>query len=194
MIVRVDRIELSKNILRGFRAYDALLSRRPDLRGRVIFAALGYPSREGLPEYLAYRAEVESLVDVINRRWQTDDWQPIELDLRDDFIRSVSYLRRYDVLLVNPIRDGLNLVAEEGPLVNEHDGTIVLSREAGIHDQLAGTVRSVNPFDIEDQADALSECLDLSAADRAATSAELRRRAEARSPADWLQDQIAAAE
>ncbi len=192
LIVRVDRIELSKNLLRGFRAYDTMLRNRPDLRGTVVFRALGYPSREGLPEYLAYRSEIEALADVVNRRWATPDWQPIELDLVDDFPKSVAHLRRYDVLLVNPIRDGLNLVAEEGPLVNERDGTVVLSREAGVHDVLAGTVRSVNPYDIADQADALAEALDMDASTRTRTATELRRRAEARGPADWLADQLAA--
>ena len=192
LIVRVDRIDLSKNLLRGFRAYDTMLRDRPDLRGTVVFRALGYPSREGLPEYLAYRAEVESLAEVVNRRWATPDWQPIELDLDDDFPRSVAHLRRYDVLLVNPIRDGLNLVAEEGALVNERDGTVVLSREAGVHDVLAGAVRSVNPFDVEDQAAALAEALDMAPATRKGFADELRRRAEARGPADWLADQLAA--
>jgi trehalose 6-phosphate synthase len=192
LIVRVDRIELSKNLLRGFRAYDTMLRDRPDLRGTVVFRALGYPSREGLPEYLAYRAEIESLADVINRRWATADWQPIELDLVDDFPRSVAHLRRYDVLMVNPIRDGLNLVAEEGPLVNERDGTVILSREAGVHDVLDGAVRSVNPFDIADQAAALAEALDMDPTTRRELADELRRRAEARGPVDWLADQLGA--
>ncbi|MDW3220690.1 MAG: trehalose-6-phosphate synthase [Acidimicrobiales bacterium] len=194
LIVRVDRIELSKNMLRGFRAFDQMLVDRPDLRETVVFRALGYPSREGLPEYLAYRSEVEALADVINRRWQTDGWTPIELDLSDDFPKSVAHLRRYDVLLVNPIRDGLNLVAMEGPLVNERDGTVVLSREAGVHDQLDGAVRTVNPFDIADQAAALADALDLDASTRAARATELLRRAEARTPADWLAEQLAAAD
>lgn len=191
LIVRVDRLELSKNLLRGFRAYDTLLADRPDLREAVVFRVLGYPSREGLPEYLAYRSEVETLVDVINQRWGVPGWTPIELDLRDDFPRSVAHLRRYDVLMVNPIRDGLNLVAAEGPLVNERNGTVVLSREAGIHDGLVGAVRSINPFDVADQAAALAEALDRSPEDRAAAAAELRRRAGARTPADWFADQLA---
>ena len=94
------------------------------------------------------------------------------------------------MLLVNPIRDGLNLVAKEGPLVNERDGTVVLSREAGIHDELAGAVMSVNPYDIDEQARALGAALDLGAAERATRAAELRRRAESRTPADWLDDQL----
>ncbi|MEM9467893.1 MAG: trehalose-6-phosphate synthase [Actinomycetota bacterium] len=193
LIVRVDRIELSKNLLRGFRAFDRLLTDRPDLRGRVVFRALGYTSRDGLPEYLAYRQEVEALVDVINRRWADDAWTPIELDFRDDFPRSVAHLRRYDVLLINPIRDGLNLVAKEGPIVNERDGTLVLSREAGIHDELEGACLSVNPYDIVEQAAALGAALDRSAAERASAAAELRARAHARTPRDWFADQLDAA-
>ncbi|MEM9203461.1 MAG: trehalose-6-phosphate synthase [Actinomycetota bacterium] len=193
LIVRVDRIELSKNLLRGFRAFDRLLHDRADLRERVIFRAIGYPSRDGLPEYLAYRQEVEALVDVINRRWGTGEWSPIELDLRDDFPRSVAHLRRYDVLLINPIRDGLNLVAKEGPIVNERNGTLVLSREAGIHDELDGACLSVNPYDIVEQAAALGAALDRSAEERRAAAAELTSRAYARSPRDWFEDQLAAA-
>jgi len=193
LIVRVDRIELSKNLLRGFRAFDRLLRDRPDLRERVVFRSLGYPSREGLPEYLAYRQEVEALVDVINRRWQTSEWTPIELDFRDDFPRSVAHLCRYDVLYINPIRDGLNLVAKEGPIVNTNNGTLVLSREAGIHDELEGACLSVNPYDIAEQARALGEALDRTAAQRATASAELRRRALLRTPKDWMAEQLAAA-
>ena len=114
LIVRVDRIELSKNLLRGFHAFDDLLERYPEWRERVVFGAFVYPSREGLPEYLAYRQEVEAVIDAINERWATPAWTPILVDLSDDFPRSVAALRRYDVLLVNPIRDGLNLVAKEG--------------------------------------------------------------------------------
>lgn len=192
LIVRVDRIELSKNLLRGFRAFDRLLAERSDLHERVVFRALGYPSRDGLAEYLAYRQEIEALVDVINRRWATDGWTPIELDFRDDFPRSVAHLRRYDVLLINPIRDGLNLVAKEGPIVNERDGTLVLSREAGIHDELDGACISINPYDIVEQAAALSAALDRSAAERADAATELRARATARSPQDWLDEQLKA--
>ncbi len=194
MILRVDRIELSKNLLRGLRSYDTMLAARPDLRGRVVFRSLGYPSREGLPEYLAYRQEVEALADVVNRRWDAPGWTPVELDMADDFPRSVAHLRRYDVLLVNPIRDGLNLVAKEGPIVNERQGTLILSREAGIHDELDGAVISVNPYDIEEQARALATALDRTPAQRAVAATELRQRALSRAPADWLSDQLRAAE
>jgi trehalose 6-phosphate synthase len=192
-VVRVDRIELSKNILRGFAAYDDLLDRHPEWRGRVVFGAFVYPSREGLPEYLAYRQEVETVVRQLNERWGTPDWQPVLFDPDDDFPRSVAALRRADVLLVNPIRDGLNLVAAEGPLVNERDAVLLLSPEAGIFDSLGEVARPVHPYDVSATADAMVEALSLDPSARAAEAAALRARAGARTPADWLADQLRAA-
>ncbi len=193
LIVRVDRIELSKNLVRGFHAFDDLLGRYPQWRERVIFGAFIYPSREGLPEYLAYRQEVESVIASINRRWATPTWTPILADLTDDFPRSVAALRRYDVLLVNPIRDGLNLVAKEGALVNQRDGLVALSPEAGAWAELAGAVRRVHPYDISGTADVLAAALAAGPAERAAESAVLRELARVLTPADWLAAQLAAA-
>ena len=124
VIVRVDRMELSKNLLRGFWAFEELLERMPSHRERVVFVALAYPSRQGLPEYLAYQDEVETTVGRINERWGTPGWTPIVLEVEDDYPRSLAALGRYDVLLVNPVRDGLNLVAKEGPLINTRDGVL----------------------------------------------------------------------
>jgi trehalose 6-phosphate synthase len=160
----------------------------------VIFGAFCYPSREGLPEYLAYRQEVEGLVRYLNDKWSTDDWAPIVFDAQDDYPRSVAALRRYDVLLVNPIRDGLNLVAKEGAILNERDGVVVLSTEAGTYDELEGAVRAVNPFDVSATADALAQALATPPNDRRIEAAELRRRAESRGPQQWLTDQLAAAD
>jgi trehalose 6-phosphate synthase len=192
-LVRVDRIELSKNLLRGFHAFDDLLERYPMWRERVVFGAFCYPSREGLAEYLAYRQEMESLVSRLNEKWATETWTPVLLDPSDDFPRSVAALRRFDVLLVNPIRDGLNLVAKEGALVNERDGIVVLSTEAGAWDELGEVVRGVNPFDVSGTADVLAEALASPAESRRAASARLRELARSRTPADWLDDQIGAA-
>ena len=193
LVVRVDRIELSKNLLRGFHAFDDLLRTYPQWRERVVFGAFVYPSREGLPEYLSYRREVEGLIARINATWATPGWTPVLYDPRDDFARSVAALRRYDVLLVNPVRDGLNLVAKEGALVNERDGVLALSRESGAWSELGGTALAVHPFDVASTADALHEALSMPATGRAGHAAALRRLAEARSPADWLADQLAAA-
>jgi trehalose 6-phosphate synthase len=192
LLVRVDRIELSKNLLRGFLAFDDLLERYPEWRERVVFGAYCYPSREGLAEYLAYRQEVETVVRQVNERWGTPSWTPILYHDTDDFPRSVAAYRRYDVLLVNPVLDGLNLVAKEGALVNERQGLVALSTEAGVWDELAGTVRDVHPYDVSGTADVLAAALAAPAEDRRAESLELARRARARTPADWLADQLAA--
>ncbi|HZQ86529.1 MAG TPA: trehalose-6-phosphate synthase [Acidimicrobiales bacterium] len=194
LIVRVDRIELSKNLLRGFLAYDELLRARPDLVGNVMFAALVYPSREELPEYLAYRHEVESMAQRLNDEWGTDTWQPVFLDTSDFFPRSVAALRRYDVLLVNPVRDGLNLVAKEGAVLNERDGVLALSREAGAWEELQGGALEVNPFDVSGTAAVLATALDMDAGERADRATRLRDAATASTPASWLDAQLAAAD
>lgn len=194
LVVRVDRIELSKNLLRGFHAFDDLLRTYPQWRERVVFGAFVYPSREGLAEYLAYRQEVEGLIARINATWATATWTPILYDPRDDFPRSVAALRRFDALLVNPVRDGLNLVAKEGMLVNERDGVLALSRESGAWAELGSHALEVHPFDIAATADALHAALSMPARERAAHARALRELAAARRPQDWLADLLAAAE
>ncbi len=193
LIVRVDRVELSKNMLRGFYAFDDLLATQPELRRRVVFAAFAYPSREGLAEYLAYRQEVEATVRRINQKWATPGWIPILLDISDNHARSVAALCRYDVLLVNPVRDGLNLVAKEGPLVNERNGVLALSRGAGAWDELAEHAVEVHAFDVAHTSDALGGALAMPPADRAERAAALRLAAGRRRPTEWFDEQLSAA-
>lgn len=193
LIVRVDRIEPSKNVLRGFWAYDEMLEVHPEMRGRVVFAAMVYPSRVGLSEYQAYGQEALGLAARINDRWGTRDWTPILLDPADDYPRSVAALRRYDVLLVNPVRDGLNLVAKEGPLVNERHGTLVLSREAGAWAELATHAVGINPFDITQTAGALADALAAPPDRRTLRAAGLRQAAEAGTPLTWFDELVAQA-
>ncbi len=193
VILRVDRMELSKNLLRGFWAYDELLHEQPHRRGRVVFVALAYPTRQGLPEYLAYQNEVESTVERINQRWGTPDWTPVVLEVEDDYPRSLAALTRYDVLLVNPVRDGLNLVAKEGPLLNTRHGVLALSREAGAFEELGPATLEINPFDVAGTAAVLAEALDREHGLRVATSEQLRQRILAHHPADWLDAQLEAA-
>jgi trehalose 6-phosphate synthase len=194
VIARVDRVELSKNVLRGFAAYDALLEEHPEWRERVVFAAAVYPSREGVAAYREYGAAISATVAAINRRWGTPGWEPILLDVDDDHPRSVALLRRADVLLVNPVRDGLNLVAKEGALINERDAVLVLSTQAGAWDELRDLVIGIHPFDVAATADALDTALRLPRDERAKRAAELRHRAESRTPRDWLAEQLAAAD
>jgi trehalose 6-phosphate synthase len=193
VVVRVDRMELSKNLLRGFWAFDELLAAEPHRRERVVFVALAYPTRQGLPEYLAYQNVVEATVARINERWATPGWTPIVLDVEDDYERSLAALTRYDVLLVNPVRDGLNLVAKEGPIVNSRHGVLALSREAGAFDELGPATLALNPFDVAETAGVLGRALDLAPDERRAMADDLVARIRARRPSDWLDDQLAAA-
>lgn len=192
-IVRVDRMELSKNLLRGFDAFNYLLTHYPRWRERVVFIAQLYPSRESLHAYRLYRQEVEVLVEEVNARWQTSNWTPIVLNIEDNFSRSVAAYLRYDVLLVNPIRDGLNLVAKEGALLNENNGAIVLSREAGAWRELGDGAIGINPYDILGTADAILHALEMDDDERSTRASMLKKAAGKRTPKDWLHDQINAA-
>ena len=193
VVLRTDRIEPSKNLVRGFLAFDLMLEERPEWRERAVFVALVYASRETMPEYLAYRQEVEQVVERVNARWSRGDWTPIVFDARDDYARSVAGLMRYDALLVNPVKDGLNLVAKEGPLVNQRDGQVCLSREAGAFDELGEAVLPVHPYDLSQAASTIHEALAMPADERKARATRLRVLAAARTPTDWLNDLISAA-
>lgn len=193
VIGRVDRMELSKNLVRGFLAFDDLLHRHPEHRGEVVFVAGAYASRTTVQAYVDYRAEVHRVVDEVNARWGTPDWTPIVLEVEDDHPRSVALLRRADVLLVNPIRDGLNLVASEGALVGEREPVLLLSPEAGAWERLGEATLRTPPFDIAGTADVLHEALTLPPERRRSLHERLLALAEARTPAHWLADQLAAA-
>ncbi len=192
LVLRTDRIEPSKNIVRGFLAFDLLLERHPEWRERVTFVALLYPSRESLLEYLAYGQEVHQAAARVNERWARGDWSPVIVDSRDDYPRSVAGLQRYDVLLVNPLKDGLNLVAMEGPLANDSDGVLCLSREAGAFDELGDAAVAVHPYDLEQTAAALHTALSMEQGERQARAAALLEKAGARTPHDWLVAQLRA--
>ena len=175
LIMRTDRMDPAKNIVRGFLAYDQLLEQHAEWRERVVFVARLTPSRESLAEYLAYHQEVEQATARVNNRWAREDWQPIVIDTRDDYERSVAGYRRYDVLFVNPVKDGLNLVAKEGPLVNERDGVLCLSPEAGSFDELHEAAVAVHPYDVAQCAAALHDALSMPAPERAARARKLPR-------------------
>jgi trehalose 6-phosphate synthase len=168
LIVRVDRTDLSKNILRGFKAFDVLLHEHPDLSGNVTFLAHLQPSRQDVPEYVEYLERIRRVVADINLEHGTTEWQPIDLQLDDDIHQAVAAYKQFDVLLVNSIYDGMNLVAKEGVLVNERDGVLVLSENTGVHDELGAFALDVNPFDVDEQAEVLYRALTMPAAERRA--------------------------
>ena len=191
LILRVDRTDLSKNVLRGFKAFDRLLRDHPELTGRVTFLALLQPSRQDVGEYAEYMEQIRRLVADINLEHGNSEWQPIDLRLEDNRTQAMAAYRMFDVLMVNPVVDGLNLVAKEGMLLNEADGVLVLSEHAGAHVELGAFCLSVHPFDIEEQAQALWEALTMPPAERRArweACVQVIRGNDARK---WLQQQLA---
>lgn len=190
IVLRVDRVEPAKNTLRGFHAIDELLESAPELRGRLRHLALLHPSRERLLEYRAYESECISVADRINARWRTASWEPIRVDVADSYPRSLAALKRYDVLLVNSIADGMNLVAREGPLINDRDGVVVVSNSTGAAEVLGASAIVINPFDISATAGAIARALSLSPQERARRSSDLRIRAAAHPPSAWLAAQV----
>ncbi|MEU0393390.1 trehalose-6-phosphate synthase [Streptomyces sp. NPDC006208] len=191
-IVRVDRTELSKNIVRGLLAYRELLEEHPEWRERIVHIALAYPSRQDLAVYREYTAEVSRVADEINAQYGTDDWTPVVVHVKDDFARSLAAYRMADVALVNPIRDGMNLVAKEVPVVSDHGCALVLSREAGAHAELGDDALSVNPYDVSGTAAALHEALTMPEAERAERTKRLAAAATALPPKQWFLDQLEA--
>ncbi|MFN2525412.1 MAG: trehalose-6-phosphate synthase [Actinomycetota bacterium] len=187
ILARADRIEPSKNIVRGFRAFERLVGDDAQLLERCRFVACLYPSREALPEYRAYAEQIRSCVAEINQRFPDS----ISLYMADDFDRTLGALLVYDVLLVNPIMDGMNLVAKEGPAINERDGALVLSRGAGSwHELREAAISLEEPHDVEATAQALKQAIDLPREERSRRAQMLRGLVQARQPEDWIGPQI----
>ncbi|MEX0832334.1 MAG: trehalose-6-phosphate synthase [Actinomycetota bacterium] len=191
VILRVDRMELTKNILRGFLAYELFLQRNPQWKKKVKFLALLSPSREAIPEYKTYTKECLAEAERINRKLGKADWTPIEIKMRDDYLGAVAAYGVYDVLMVNPVFDGMNLVAMEGPVVNRRGGVLILSRNAGAYFRLGRYALPVNPFDIGDTADALETALTMPEDERTRRARGLSRLVLANPPARWVGGQLA---
>ncbi len=141
-VVRIDRIEPSKNIVRGFRAYSLMLTRHPELLGRVKFLAFLVPSRTHIRQYQRYIQEVEQSISYVNNKFGSDKWKPIEVFYENNYTQAIAAMKLYDVLLVNSIVDGMNLVAKEGPIVNQKDGVLIISETTGAHEQLRSSAFS----------------------------------------------------
>ena len=187
LILRVDRTDPSKNVPRGLEAFGLLLERRPDLRGRVGMLALLDPSRQEIPEYAEERQRIEAAAAAVEDRFPG----ALRVRLADDFLQSVAAYKQFDVLLVNAVMDGLNLVAKEAPLVNNRDGVVVLSVNAGVHEEIGEWVVSVDPFDVEAQAAALEEALALSAAERRRRLDGIRAHVRRHDLTAWIEAQLA---
>ena len=165
-IVRVDRAEPNKNVVRGFKAYDLLLSRHPELQGKVTFLAFLVLSRTHIRQYQRYMDEIQQVVQQINRSLGTEDWQPIQTFIENNYTQAIAGMKLYDALLVNTVIEGMNLVAKEGPVVNNRNGVLILSSTSGVHHQLADGALTVSPTDIEGTMNALYQAITMTAEER----------------------------
>jgi trehalose 6-phosphate synthase len=190
LILRVDRADLSKNVLRGFSGFDLFLEQHPEFRERVTFIAQLMPSRTDVPEYAEYLERIEAVVALVNHRHGSPDWMPIQLKLRDDLEEAVAAYKHYDVLMVNAMFDGMNLVAKEGPMVNRRAGVSILSENTGAHEELGEYALSVNPFDIQELADSIHAALTMPVQERQRRLAGLQANITARNPGDWIDEQL----
>jgi trehalose 6-phosphate synthase len=190
LILRVDRADLSKNVLRGFGAFDIFLEQHPEFRERVTFIAQLMPSRTDVPEYAEYLERIEAVVAVVNHRHGSPDWMPIQLKLRDDLEEAVAAYKHYDVLIVNAMFDGMNLVAKEGPMVNQRAGVSILSENTGAHEELGEYALSVNPFDLQELADSIHAALTMAPQERRRRHKGLKSIVTARNPGDWVDEQL----
>jgi trehalose 6-phosphate synthase len=182
----VERLDPSKNTVRGIEAFDVLLQEHPCWRGRAQLLICLIPSRRGIAAYDEYLTAMTREVARVNDRWASPGWRPVTLLVRDDYFSSLAALQRYDVLFVSSISDGMNLVAKEGPLLNRRAGVLCLSGEAGAFAELEGTCLRVDPFDVPQTARALHAALSMPAGERAARARRLRSLADVHTPATWL--------
>jgi trehalose 6-phosphate synthase len=190
LVLRVDRTDPSKNVVRGFRAFELYLDAHPEMHRRVQMLALLDPSRQDIPEYAEYLGAIQREARRVNERFQQNGWSPIELDIEDDFPHSVAAYKQYDVLLVNAIFDGLNLVAKEAPLVNGRDGVLILSENAGAHEELGPWALTVNPFDVAGQAAAIHEALQMPEAERRDRIEAIREHVREHDLTAWIEAQL----
>jgi trehalose 6-phosphate synthase len=191
LVLRVDRTDPSKNVVRGFRAFELFLDAHPELHERVSMLTLLDPSRQDIPEYAEYLGAIQRAARRVNDRFQQNGWTPVDLRIEDNFAETVAAYKQFDVLLVNAIFDGLNLVAKEAPLVNERDGVLILSENAGSHEELGEWALTVNPFDVEGQAQALYAALMMPLDERRARLEAIRGHVRGHDVAEWLGWQLA---
>ena len=190
LLLRIDRMDLSKNVLRGFQAYGRMLERHPEMKGEVTFLAGLQPSRGDIPEYAAYAEAIQDAVEEVNEKHGTDGWQPVVLSMEDNFPRSVAAYKAYDVLLVNAVRDGMNLVAKEAAVVNEKNGVLVLSENAGAQEELGEFAITVNPFDLDEGAEAIYAALTMPEGEKKRRAEGLKRQVRENTIEEWVEAQL----
>ena len=190
LIVRVDRTDPSKNIVRGFRAFELYLENHPEAQGRVGMLVLLDPSRQDIPEYSEYMGAIQRAARALNERFRVGESLPVDVRIEDNFPQAIAAYKQFDVLFVNAVFDGMNLVVKEAPLVNERDGVVVLSENTGAHDELGEWAVTVNPFDVAGQAEALHDALSLPLAERRARIEAIRRQVREHDVGAWIEGQL----
>jgi trehalose 6-phosphate synthase len=186
LVLRVDRTDPAKNVIRGFEALALMLERHPELNGRVRMLALLDPSRLDIPQYADYRDEIEREANAVEARFPGS----VHLRIADDFVQSVAAYKQYDVLLVNGVYDGLNLVSKEAPYLNERDGVLVLSENTGSVEELGSWALTVDPFDVSDQADALYAAITMPPPERRRRAESIRGYVGAHDQSAWIAAQL----
>ncbi len=186
LIVRTDRIEPSKNIVRGFRAFEEMLERHPEQLQKVQFLALLVPSRLDVELYQEYLAQIMAVAGEVNVKYGNSEWEPIRILTGENYPRAVAAMQLYNVLVVNSLADGMNLVAKEGPLVNRQDGVLVLSERTGAFQQLEPGALAVPPLDVYATAEAIHQALVMPEPERHDRAARLRHLVENEDIVDWL--------
>ena len=189
-IVRIDRAEPNKNVVRGFRAFELLLNRFPDLQGKVSFFAFLVPSRTHIRQYQRYMDEIQHLVSQVNDRFGTEEWQPITTFMENNYAQAIAGMKLYDVLLVNSLIEGMNLVAKEGPVVNTRDGVLVLSETSGAYEQLGAGALPVSPTDVEGTMEALHTAINMPADERKRRATALAESVNRQDIIHWICSQL----
>ncbi len=189
-MVRVDRAEPSKNVVRGFRAFELLLSRYPELQGRVNFLAFLVPSRTHIRQYQRYMDDIHQVINDINSKFGTDEWQPVTTFIENNYTQAIAGMKLYDVMLVNSVIDGMNLVAKEGPIVNTKGGVLILSETTGAHKQLSPGALSVSPSDIEGTMQAMYQAITMSAEEREQRARTLSEIVQREDIINWIHCQL----
>jgi len=190
LIYRTDRADLSKNIIRGFMAYELFLQKHPEFHGKVKFLSTGMPTRQQIKEYCDYKDETYKMIDSINERYSKDGWKPIEQIFKADYNLVTAAFKHYDCLLVNPIVDGMNIVAKEGPVVNENNGVLIMSNGAGSYEELKDNSITVNAYDITQTADAIYRAIMMSPEERERLIEGLKKTVHERNVYTWMHEQF----
>jgi len=191
-IVRVDRLDPAKNVVGGFEAFRLLLERHPEWRGRVRFLAFLVPSREAIPEYRRYRDEVFALIEEINARYGNDRWRPVTVFYEENRPQALAGLSLYDVLLTNSLVDGMNLIAKEGPVLNQRDGVVILSSGVGAYQELCQPALGVEAEDIDGTMEALHRALEMGPEERHERARAMRQIIARHDLTRWAEVQMAA--